>query len=371
MRILLVTMGMDIGGAETHILELAKELKRRGNEVYVVSNGGKYVEELEEEKIEHIWAPLHNKKIGNMIKSYRILEKTIQEKKIDLVHSHTRISSFICGKLKKKISFPFVTTAHWTFKVTPLLKWMTDWGENVIAVSEDIKEYLIKNYQIPEENIFLTVNGIDTQKFKKGIDFQEIAEEFHYQEEANRIVSISRLDESRALVAKQLIHLAKELNKKIEKLEIVIVGGGDSFEEMKKEAESINEEVGRRLLIMTGPRTDINQLAASGTIFVGVSRSALEAMACEQPVIIAGNEGYLGIFDEEKLAKGIETNFCCRGLAMSTEELLMRDIVALMASKEKEVYGKYNREVVEKYYSIKKMTDDCEKAYEATIRKEK
>ena len=44
MRILLVTMGMDIGGAETHILELAKELKRRGHEVYVVSNGGKYIE---------------------------------------------------------------------------------------------------------------------------------------------------------------------------------------------------------------------------------------------------------------------------------------------------------------------------------------
>lgn len=46
MRVLLVTMGMDIGGAETHILELAKELKKRGNDVFVASNGGKYVEEL-------------------------------------------------------------------------------------------------------------------------------------------------------------------------------------------------------------------------------------------------------------------------------------------------------------------------------------
>ena len=48
MRILLVTMAMDIGGAETHILELAKELKRRGNEIFVASNGGKYVEELKD-----------------------------------------------------------------------------------------------------------------------------------------------------------------------------------------------------------------------------------------------------------------------------------------------------------------------------------
>ena len=58
MRILLVTMAMDIGGAETHILELAKELKRRGNEIFVASNGGKYVEELQKDGIEHIWAPL-------------------------------------------------------------------------------------------------------------------------------------------------------------------------------------------------------------------------------------------------------------------------------------------------------------------------
>ncbi len=371
MRVLLVTMGMDIGGAETHILELAKELKRRKNEVFVVSNGGKYVEELEKSGIEHIWAPLHNKKIGNMVKSYKILKKTILEKKIDLVHSHTRISSFICGKLKKTLKFPFVTTAHWTFKVTPLLKMMTDWGENVIAVSEDIKEYLMKNYQINSNNIFVTVNGIDTEKFSKNIDYSDIAKEFEFKENSNRIVYISRLDESRALVAKQLINISEKLNKKIENLEIVIVGGGDSFDEISTRVREINNRVGKKLIILTGARTDINKFATSGKIFIGVSRAALEAMACEQPVIIAGNEGYLGIFDETKLEKGIETNFCCRGLEMANEELLEKDILNLMAEENKEKYGKYNRDVVKKYYSIEKMTDDCEKAYKATLNVEK
>jgi len=369
MKILLVTMAMDIGGAETHILELAKELKRRKHEVYVMSNGGKYVNELENYGIEHIWAPMHNKKIGNMMKSYQILKKEIIEKKIELVHSHTRISSFICGLLHKKMKFPFVTTAHWTFKVTPLLKWMSNWGENVVAVSEDIKEYLIKNYQIATENIFVTVNGIDTERFSKNINFDEIAREFNYKKEANRIVYISRLDESRALVAKQLVNISEKLDRKIENLEIIIVGGGDTFDEIKKKADEINRKLGKNLIIMTGARTDINRFAVSGTIFIGVSRAALEAMACEQPVIIAGNEGYLGIFDETKLEKGIETNFCCRGLEMSSEELLETDIYKLMSEKEKDKYGKYNREVVNKYYSIEKMTNDCEKAYTKTLKK--
>ena len=43
MKILMATMGLDIGGAETHIVELSKELKNRGHQVAVVSNGGVYV----------------------------------------------------------------------------------------------------------------------------------------------------------------------------------------------------------------------------------------------------------------------------------------------------------------------------------------
>ena len=296
MKILLVTMGMDIGGAETHILELAKELKRRGNEVFVASNGGKYVDELKEANIEHIYAPLNNKKIKNIITSYKILKQTIIDKKIDLVHSHTRITSFICGLLKKKLNFPYVTTAHWTFKVTPLLKMMTNWGENVVAVSEDIKEYLMKNYKVNSDNIFVTVNGIDTEKFSKDVDYSDIKKEFGLKDNTNRIVYISRLDESRALVAKQLVNISEKLNEKIANLEIVIVGGGDVFDEINQKANEIKQKLNKKLIIMTGARTDINKFASSGKMFIGVSRAALEAMACEQPVIIAGNEGYLRNF---------------------------------------------------------------------------
>ena len=40
MKILMATMGLDIGGAETHIVELAKELKHQGHDVAIISNGG-------------------------------------------------------------------------------------------------------------------------------------------------------------------------------------------------------------------------------------------------------------------------------------------------------------------------------------------
>ena len=112
---------------------------------------------------------------------------------------------------------------------------------------------------------------------------------------------------------------------------------------------------------MTGGRTDINKIIAAGDIFVGVSRSALEAMAAAKPVIVAGNEGYIGIFSEDKLEKAQENNFCCRGCELSSGELLVRDIKQLLLNstdEEKTELGAYGREIIFKYYSVKKMADD-------------
>ena len=57
MKILMATMGLDIGGAETHIVELSKELQKRGHQVVVVSNGGVYVPEITAAGIRHYNAP--------------------------------------------------------------------------------------------------------------------------------------------------------------------------------------------------------------------------------------------------------------------------------------------------------------------------
>ena len=54
MKILMATMSLDIGGAETHIVELAKELKHQDHDVAVISNGGVYVPEIQALSLIHI-----------------------------------------------------------------------------------------------------------------------------------------------------------------------------------------------------------------------------------------------------------------------------------------------------------------------------
>ena len=372
-NVLLALMQLVIGGAETHVVELAKELKRQGMNVIVASNGGVYVKELEEAGIKHYDVPLHNKKPQNMYIAKKRLKKIIVDEKIDIVHSHARIPSFILNKLYKKMHFPFVTTAHWVFNTKYGLKYITPWGEKVVAVSEDIKKYLIDNYKIPNNDIRVTINGIDTEKFSPDTDLTLIKNEFNIAENENVIVYVSRLDESRSMVAKQLISIVPQIEKNIENLRVIVVGGGDDFNAVKQLKEKVNKDLGRECVTLTGPRTDINKFAALGKLFVGVSRAALEAMAAQKPVVIAGNEGYIGLFDETKLEVGINTNFCCRGCEESSAELLKNDILKFfaMSQEEQQALGKYGRELIKKDYSVERMARDTIKVYDWALSKNK
>lgn len=370
-NILLSLMQLNIGGAETHVVELAKELKRKGFNIIVTSNGGVYVKELEEAGIKHYNVPLQNKNPLNMFRATRLLKKIIKEEKIDLVHSHARIPSFILGKLRRRMKFPFVTTAHWVFNTSYGLKYITDWGEKTVAVSEDIKTYLMDNYHVPEGDINVTINGIDTSKFSPDTDCGDIKKELGIKDDETVITYVSRLDESRSLVAKQLIEIIPDIDKHTDKLKVIIVGSGDDFENVKSMAEKVNNQLGREVIVLTGARTDINKLIAPCKLFVGVSRAALEAMAVEKPVIIAGNEGYIGLFDESKLQVGIDTNFCCRGCEMSNGALLKRDIIDFfnMSQKEQDLLGVYGRELIKKDYSVSRMADDSIKVYDWAMQK--
>lgn len=366
-KILMALMSFSIGGAETHVLELSAELKKKGFDVVLVSGGGEYEEVAKELGIKHYTAPLYTKKPFEMLKSLKILRNVIKKEKIDIVHAHGRIPAFLCGILHKTMDFIFVTTAHWVFNTGYGLKYLSNWGEKTVAVSEDIKTYLMDNYHTNAMDIFVTINGIDTNKFSKEADFTSVMKEFSLSEDTRKVVYISRLDEDRAEVAFRLLNIAEEIYKSFPDIEIVIVGSGNVFDKIKVQTEEVNKKVGKRLVTLTGGRTDVYKFAAMSDVFIGVSRSALEAMSCSKPVIVAGNEGYIGIFDEDKLGVSIDTNFCCRGCDLSSDERLKKDLLALLSMDENEIsrLSEYSRNTILSRYSLSKMADDNIRMYKA------
>ena len=370
MKILMATMGMDIGGAETHIVELSKELTHQGHQVVIVSNGGVYVPEVEAAGIRHYEAPLNRRSFSSMRQAQAVLRRVIQAEKPDVVHAHARIPAFLCGRLQKSLGFAFVTSCHGVYQVSGVLRLLSNWGERTLAVSDDIRDYLVEQYHIPPEHITLTINGIDTEKFSPGISGRPIRRELALGD-GPVIAHVSRLDRETVIAARQLVDIAPALAREYPGLSILIVGGGTAFDELKAQAETANQAIGRTCLVLTGPRTDVNELVAAGDLFVGVSRAALEAMAAGKPVILSGAQGHTGLFTPDLLDKAVDTNFCCRTDPVATQEQLRNDVRTALALSpgKKEELGEYGRSVVQKLYSVHRMAADCLSVYDQVRRR--
>ena len=372
MKILMALMSLDIGGAETHVMELTLELLRQGHQVVLASGGGVYVEPLEAAGATHICIPMNQRSPLLMWRSLRRLYRVIQREQPDLVHAHARIPAFLCGLLQKRMHFPFITTAHGTFEVTRLLRIMTNWGDRTVAVSEDIKTYLTTQYQLPEDQIHITVNGLNTQRFRPGLNAPQLRQELGLGD-GPVVMLVGRLDTSSTHSAECLISAAPELLAAFPTIELVIVGGGTREAALRKIAEAMNARCGREAVHLTGPRADVAQLLSLCTVFVGVSRSALEAMSEEKPVILAGNpaygQGYLGILTPDRFQEAQRSNFCCRGCPEVTPEALAQDVISLLRStdKERSALGSFGRTQVMAHYSISRMTSDYLDAYDALL----
>lgn len=367
-KILMVTMMMDMGGAETHILELSRKLKKVGYDIIVASYGGGFVKHLEESGIKHYKVPLHDKSIGNLIQSYKMLKKIIIEEKIDIVHAHARIPAFICGMLKKKLNFKFVSTAHFNFKTSILLNFLTNWGERTLAVSDDIKDYLLKNYDIKDENIGITVNGINPDLFNENVEVKNIKNLSRFEDSVN-ILHVSRLENTTSITAISLINNIEKLLEANNKIKLIIVGPGKEYDKIKKLAEDKNKSLGRDVIHVEGAQTNINEYVAISDFFVGISRAALEAMIMKKAVVLSGNYGYMGIFTKDKLQEAILNNFTCRKTRDFNEDVLIEDVIKVidMDKAQREEIENFNKQVVLEYYSVDRMANDAIAMYNSVL----
>ncbi len=330
-------MGLNIGGAETHLVDVVKDLSSK-YDLIVASNDGTYVKELEKHNIKHYKISFHSKNPFQVLSSMRKLRKIIREEKVDILHSHARIPSFIGGIVSKREKIHFVTTTHGHFKVNALLKKLSNWGDYSIAVSKDLKDYLIKEYNFNKDKISLSINGINTDVFKTDD-----------KEKKDKIIHVSRLDKETSKVAEILIRQAKNIYEQ-SGLQIKIVGDGTEFLRLKELAKNVDPK--GEYLILNGKSAEVYKDLRSAAIFIGVSRSLLEAMCYEIPVILAGDVGYAGLLTKENVSEYEDTNFSGRKLQQIVEGDFIHDILKACTLKDS---FSWTREYILEKYAIKNM----------------
>jgi len=351
MKILMLIDSIDIGGAETHLVDLSVRLKEKGQDVMVVSQGGIYENTLKENSVPYKNLPVKDKNPLTMIKNIFSIRKIIKENDFQIVHAHGRLPSFLGGKACIGTKAKFMTTAHAKVENESFYKYITTYGDNVIAVSEDIKKYIISEFSVDENIIEVIPNGINTRRFEKRNESKDLKEELDLREEKIKILSISRMDDQLAQIALDLVDIVK----KDDNLELLLVGDGNRMEELKERTRDLED------IHLLGKRTDIPDIMNLSDIVVAVSRSALEGFASEKLVLLAGGEGYLGVFNEDILDEAMVDNFTGRNSKNPYhKDKLKEDLykcINLKDTEEGNKIEKLGRKIVEDHYSLDNMIE--------------
>ncbi|MFA7637160.1 MAG: polysaccharide pyruvyl transferase CsaB [Monoglobales bacterium] len=370
MKIMMTLMSLDIGGAETHVVELSKQLAAVGHKIIIVATPGAYSEVALAAGIDVIEATLDSRNIKSMYISYKILKEVIGRERPDIVHAHARIPAFLCHLVRKTIKFSFVTSAHGTYSTAFPLKLFTHWGSKTLAVSEDIKRYLMDNYRVKEKNIIVSVNGVDTDRFSPDSAYESVLPELGFDKSAKRLVYMSRLNDDVCKPLFKLLEFFEEVEKLHPGLELMIIGNGNSYDKLFARAKEINIRLSRNAVVLTGALTDVPRYLAAADIGIGVGRAILECMSMGKPVIVAGEEGYIGILDHSTVDIAVETNFTCRRRMGIQDDKFKQDLIALldMSNEERLTLGAYGRSIIKEKYSLENMLNDNLALYKMVAR---
>lgn len=332
MRVLLLTDRMDTGGAETHLFQLACGLRSMGVDVTLLSEGGRLCDQLEQLGIPQIRLRLRTRNPLRLLWLRHRLKKILKDGNFSIAHAHARIPAFLLRGIKSD-TLATVVTAHAKFRVDPLRKRLSYWGEETVAVSEDLRSYLCDSYRLPPERITVISNGIDCARFSP-----PESDSRHSQNGSitvYRILFASRMDKDCSLGAELLCRITPSLISEFPNVKITLAGGGNDLERIRALADHINRMIGTDTLEVCGHVESIADLMRQSTVFVGVSRAALEAAACGCAVILCGNEGYLGILNASRFSLALRSNFCARGEDQPIARILLSDIKELLRHPEK------------------------------------
>lgn len=186
-----------------------------------------------------------------------------------------------------------------------------------------------------------------------------------------KIIFTSRLDGDSSLGAYLICEIAPKLAEKYPQIQINIIGGGTEYPKIAQISSEINLKLNRELIFALGTQPNPSNFYDENTLFVGVSRAALEAMSRGSPTILLGNEGCLGLLDERKLPAAIKTNFTCRGYPNCTSDTLFYEILHYYSLPERERIHLSNlsRQIVQTHFTADHMARETLSLYHKVIGK--
>jgi glycosyltransferase involved in cell wall biosynthesis len=371
-RVLMLIDALNVGGTETHVLNITKKLMDMGIYVVIATSGGPMEVVLQSYGIKIIKLPIEgdyipNKKKFGMIK---LIKNIIDEEKINLIHSHLFASMQLASELYRMYKIPYVVTIHGLFYPNDILYSSCIKASNVIAVSEPVRDMLDLKLGSRIKNIITVIpNGVSSDLIKNADKETDVRKELHIPVDSKILCYCSRLDWNKTEAARVFLFSFSQLTKEFSDLHAIIVGDGAGKEGIEKEAQIINQMVNKTIVHVVGAKVNVIPYFLESDIVIGTARVALEAMICKKPVIAIGNQGYTGLVTESNRDIQWKMYFGDHGALEKTNvSRLVRDIRYLLySSKRRRRIGMWGRLWCERVFNNEKTVKEIIEIYKKSL----
>ena len=289
MNILFLANHLNIGGITSYLFTLGRGLKSRGHNIYIACAEGEMLPRFLEEGIIHLSVPLRTKKeiSPKIIYSVFKLKGEIRKNGIEIIHSHSRTTQVLGSLLSRATGAHYLSTCHGFFKPRFLRRIFPCWGQQVIAISEQVKGHLIRDFKIDEKLITVIHNGIDIESFQNYAfqNKEKLKRKFGLQ--GKPVVGIiARLSDVKGHA--YLIQAMKMVLEKQPQAQLFIVGEGKEKERLIKLAKGLKIEenvVFHPSVSDTREALSVIDLFVMPSLKEGLGLAIMEAMASGKAVI--------------------------------------------------------------------------------------
>jgi len=297
-HVLFYTDTPNLGGAEKHMLLLAKNLSQKGISVSLAYGRYSKISKLHEEfakccKQVFVLNTLHK----HDPRHYTQLRKILSKHKFDLLHLHLwnpgscRYAFFAALK-----NLPIITTEHDPFELGGVKrifkKYCLAKTAQTIVISSDNFRLLGEYYELPEKRLELVHNGIEIDKFLDNYQKADLPVQ-----KGNQIITcIAELHHRKG--HRYLLEAFKKVQVHMPQISLVLVGGGSAEKELRDQYSQIPN------VHFLGWRENIPQILRASDVLVlpslkeAFGQVILEAMASGVVAIATNNGGVVDIIKD-------------------------------------------------------------------------
>jgi glycosyltransferase involved in cell wall biosynthesis len=301
-RVLSLTIGFGVGGAEQLLLAVAPRLVERGFDVHAcaLKGPGPMMAELQAAGIPctALGATSHYD-----VRVPIALAALLRRERIDVLHTHLFLAN-VAGRIAGRLAgVPVIVSAYhdtdvWMRAHHRLIERLTaHLADRLVACSDEVRDWAVRRIGLPRDRVLTLRNAIVPLAPVDPVERAAVRAQLGLGALDLVAGTLGRLSEPKKGIG-VFLEAAKRIAAGMPQARFVVAGDGPSRPALEREAAAPGL-AGR--VLFPGTRRDVNRLLAAYDVFVqpslweGFGLTVLEAMAMERPVVATAVGGHPGI----------------------------------------------------------------------------